>query len=116
MPQWGKPRTPREGDWTPEQVFTLRRMAGRAPVKEIAAAVGRPEQATHAKAQSLSISLAYVQQRSAWSSGEIAALRRLAETHTLREAAAVLGRTVSSVTGKANRERISFGKTQQGDA
>lgn len=49
-----------------------------------------------------------------WTNSEIVQLRKLAKTHTTQEAAAALGRTRASVTGKAQVLGISFRK--HGDA
>ena len=45
-----------------------------------------------------------------WADSEIASLRKLAKTHTLREAAALLGRNYPGVESKAHELRISFRK------
>lgn len=111
MSDWTtKPRTPRATDWTPEQLDILRHMAGHAPAAEIAAAVGRKVKAVQAKASALNLSLAFAKTHAPWLAREVAALRGMAGTHTIAQAAARLGRPRLSVREKAVRERISFGK------
>lgn len=102
-------RRPQPGDWTEAQIATLRDMAGTAPDIEIAAVIGRSVGATRVKAAKLRISLAYFRPTPRpWSESEVAALRRMAATHTLAQAAAVLERSPVVVQQKANAKRISF--------
>lgn len=109
MSDWTtKPRTPRATDWTPEQLDILRHMAGHAPAAEIAAAVGRKVKAVQAKASALNLSLAFAKTHAPWLAREVAALRGMAGTHTIAQAAAVLERSPVVVQQKANAKRISF--------
>lgn len=103
-------RKPQPTDWTPEQLATLRRMAGKAPIAEIAAAVGRSQKSVCNKAAELRLRLAFHVQRAEWSGSEIVALRAMRHTHTLQQAAAVLGRSYGATHRKAWLEGISYMK------
>lgn len=107
-------RKPRPTDWTQQQVEELRRMAGHAPVAEIAATLGRTPVAVIVKAKQQRISLATSKPWRPWSASEVATLRTLRHTHTLQQVADILGRSLLSVTGKAREERIAYRK--YGDA
>lgn len=108
-------RSPQPGDWTPEQVAMLRRMAGKVSTDEIAQALGRTRAAVQRKAQRLGVGLMV---RTAathaagtwWTEDEIGILRRMARTHTVRETALALGRGVPAVARKAYLLRIAFRK------
>ncbi|MGV1048209.1 MAG: hypothetical protein ACOYD4_06770 [Solirubrobacterales bacterium] len=101
-------RKPKPNDWTAEQIDTLRALAGQVPVAEIAAIIGRPVRATCTKAYSLGIRIGTKQMRRPWTADEIKALRALAGTCSREQAAAQLGRTVSSVCAMAGSRGISF--------
>lgn len=103
-------RKPRATDWTPEQVATLRALAGEVPAAAIAAALGRSEDAVRSKAAALHLPLSCGAPRRAWTDTEIATLRRLARTHTLAQAAAILGRPRTAVARYASWRGISFRK------
>ncbi len=113
MSLW-KERRPRATDYTPAQIATLRRMAGKAPATEIAAVLGRSTSSVQAKAQKLGISLAVRDEnwakRSRWTPEDIGTLARLAQTHTQQEVAAILGRTLYSVRWRAEKDGIRFQK------
>lgn len=103
-------RKPQPTDWTPEQLDNLRRMAGKAPIAEIAVTIGRTPNGVKVKARSLRLSLATTRYCRPWSASEIATLRAMRNTHALQQVADMLGRSLESVSSKAKVERIAYRK------
>lgn len=108
-------RTPQPNDWTPEQIATLRSMAGTVPTDEIAHSLGRTRSAVQRKAQRLGIGLrvrtpATRASGTWWTEDDIGHLRRMARTHTVAETAAALGRGYHATVRKAGLLHIAFRK------
>lgn len=107
-------RNPRAGDWTQTDEERLRSMANDGlSIEQIADELGRSALAVERRGKRLGV---WQKRNDFWLDAEIAQLRELAQTHTYEQAAAVMGRTVSSVSAKAKRLRISFLKTGEANS
>lgn len=106
-------RRPRASDWTQADEEQMCVMASKGySMEQIADALGRSALAVKRRGQKLGIC---AKRLDFWLDSEIAQLRELAQTHTYEQAAA-MGRTVSSVSAKAKRLRISFLKTGEANS
>lgn len=102
-------RKPRASDWTQADEDRLCGLASKGyTIEQIAGELGRSALAVKRRGQKLGI---YSKRLDFWLDSEITKLRELAQTHTYEEAAHTMGRSVSSVSAKAKRLRISFLKT-----
>lgn len=107
------PRKPKPADYTQDQHDRLVAMAAAgATGPQIAAAIGRSAASVYDHAAHFRVSLgkrrASSNHYTAWSSEDVGRLRMLARNHSRAEAAALLGRTLRSITWAAGEHRISF--------
>lgn len=102
--------------WTEADIATLRALAGKMSVSEIAQRLARSEMATQRKMNLLGFTTRLPSTSDCprtgwpWEQDELQMLRHLAKTYTRSETAIILGRTFRAVRAKAHELRITFQK------
>lgn len=102
-------RKPRRGDWSKEDEAELRRLAKSGVGQEAAAiTLGRSLRAVRLKCHRLNIR--WGGRAPAWTDREIALLRKYAQTHTVEQISAMIGRSVHAIWTRASKSGICLRK------
>ncbi len=100
-----KPHANAAKPWLSSEIKTLRDGAGKATTLEIAGLLCRTEHAVQLMARRLGVSLCCRDDYKRWTEGELIMLNAVERPRDLPHLADVLGRSLSSVTSRYQRER-----------